>query len=168
MLASPKFVFRVERDPAGIAAGRAYALNDLELASRLSFFIWSSIPDEELLALAEARRLRDPKTLARQIERMIADPKSQALVTNFAGQWLQHPQPAQRDARQERLPKFRPHAAAGIRARVGAVRRQHHPREAQRSGIADGRLHVRERAAGAALRNSQHLRQPLPASLGPR
>jgi len=89
MLASPKFVFRVERDPAGIAAGRAYALSDLELASRLSFFIWSSIPDEELLAQAESRRLRDPKTLARQIERMLADPKSEALVTNFAGQWLQ-------------------------------------------------------------------------------
>jgi hypothetical protein len=88
MLASPKFVFRVERDPAGIAAGRVYALNDLELASRLSFFIWSSIPDEELLAVAEARRLRDPKTLARQIQRMLADSKSQALVENFAGQWL--------------------------------------------------------------------------------
>jgi hypothetical protein len=88
MLASPKFLFRVERDPAGIAAGRAYELNDLELASRLSFFIWSSIPDEELLALAESRRLRDPKMLTQQIQRMVADPKSQALVTNFAGQWL--------------------------------------------------------------------------------
>ena len=88
MLASPKFLFRAERDPASIAAGRAYTLSDLELASRLSFFIWSSIPDEELLALAESRRLRDPKTLARQMERMVADSKSQALVTNFAGQWL--------------------------------------------------------------------------------
>ena len=88
MLASPKFVFRVERDPSGIAAGRSYTLSDLELASRLSFFIWSSIPDEELLTVAEARRLRDPKTLTQQIERMLADPKSQALVTNFAGQWL--------------------------------------------------------------------------------
>jgi hypothetical protein len=88
MLASPKFLFRVERDPAGTPAGRAYTLNDLELASRLSFFIWSSIPDEELLVLAESRRLRDPKTLAQQIQRMVADQKSQALVTNFAGQWL--------------------------------------------------------------------------------
>jgi hypothetical protein len=88
MLASPKFVFRAERDPAGIAAGSTYALSDLELASRLSFFIWSSIPDEELLALAESRRLRDPKTLARQVERMLADSKADALVTNFAGQWL--------------------------------------------------------------------------------
>jgi len=89
MLASPKFLFRVERDPAGIAPGKAYTLTDVELASRLSFFLWSSIPDEELLSLAEAGRLRDPKTLSRQVVRMLADPKSQALVTNFAGQWLQ-------------------------------------------------------------------------------
>jgi hypothetical protein len=88
MLASPKFIFRAERDPAEIAAGRAYTLSDLELASRLSFFIWSSIPDEELLALAESGRLRDPKTLTRQIDRMLVDPKSDALVENFAGQWL--------------------------------------------------------------------------------
>jgi len=88
MLASPKFVFRVERDPAGITAGRIYELSDLELASRLSFFLWSSIPDDELLAAAESRRLREPAMLSRQIRRMLADPKSQALVTNFAGQWL--------------------------------------------------------------------------------
>jgi hypothetical protein len=88
MLASPKFVFRAERDPAGIAAGRPYAVSDLELASRLSFFLWSSVPDEELLALAESGRLRQSNNLTRQIERMLADPKSQALVTNFAGQWL--------------------------------------------------------------------------------
>jgi hypothetical protein len=88
MLASPKFVFRVERDPAGVAPGSVYALNDLELASRLSFFIWSSIPDDELLAAAEAGRLREPDTLARQVRRMLADPRSEALVANFAGQWL--------------------------------------------------------------------------------
>src|SRR5207247_10440947 len=83
MLASPKVVFRAERDPAGATAGRVYALSDLELASRLSFFLWSSIPDEDLLAAAEAGRLHDPKTLSRQIDRMLADPKSEALVTNF-------------------------------------------------------------------------------------
>ena len=88
-LASPKFVFRVERDPAGITAGGSYTLSDLELASRLSFFIWSSIPDEELLALAETNRLHEPKTLATQTDRMLADRKSDALVANFAGQWLQ-------------------------------------------------------------------------------
>jgi hypothetical protein len=88
MLASPKFVFRVERDPAGIAAGQVYTLSDLELASRLSFFLWSSIPDEELLAAAEANRLHEPNTLARQVQRMLDDRKSDALVENFAGQWL--------------------------------------------------------------------------------
>jgi Protein of unknown function (DUF1592)/Protein of unknown function (DUF1588)/Protein of unknown function (DUF1587)/Protein of unknown function (DUF1585)/Protein of unknown function (DUF1595) len=89
MLASPKFIFRAERDPAGIASGTVYAVSDLELASRLSFFLWSSIPDEELLAVAEAGKLREPNVLAKQIQRMLADPKSEALVDNFAGQWLQ-------------------------------------------------------------------------------
>jgi hypothetical protein len=89
MLASPKFLFRSERDPAGIASGRVYAVSDLELASRLSFFLWSSMPDDELLTLAEANRLRDAATLTKQVQRMLADPKSDALVQNFAGQWLQ-------------------------------------------------------------------------------
>jgi hypothetical protein len=89
LLASPKFVFRVERDPVGVAPGSVYALNDMELASRLSFFIWSSIPDDELLAVAESGRLHEPETLSREVQRMMADPKSEALATNFAGQWLQ-------------------------------------------------------------------------------
>jgi hypothetical protein len=88
MLASPKFVFRGERDPDGIAAGRVYAVSEMELASRLSFFLWSSIPDEKLLAVAESGRLREPATLSRQVQRMLADPKADALVTNFGGQWL--------------------------------------------------------------------------------
>ncbi|HEX5000318.1 MAG TPA: DUF1592 domain-containing protein [Terriglobia bacterium] len=89
MLASPKFLFRAERDPSGVAPGSVYALADVELASRLSFFLWSSIPDDELLAVAESGRLHDPATLASEVRRMLADPKSEALVTNFAGQWLQ-------------------------------------------------------------------------------
>jgi mono/diheme cytochrome c family protein len=88
ILASPKFTFRIERDPAGIAPGTAYRLADLELASRLSFFLWSSIPDDELLDLASRGRLRNPDVLAKQVSRMLADPKSRALVENFAGQWL--------------------------------------------------------------------------------
>src|SRR5688572_3335710 len=88
MLASPKFVFRIERDPAGMPPGRIYTLSNIELASRLSFFLWSSIPDEELLTVAESGRLRDPNTLNRQVQRMLVDPKSRSLVTNFAGQWL--------------------------------------------------------------------------------
>jgi hypothetical protein len=89
ILAAPRFVFRVERDPANVAPGTAYKLNDVELASRLSFFLWSSIPDDELLAAAEQGKLKDPATLEAQARRMLADPKSQAFIDNFAGQWLQ-------------------------------------------------------------------------------
>jgi len=89
ILASPKFVLRAERDPAGVADGAAYRINDFELATRLSFFLWSSIPDEELLQLAEAGRLRQPGVLEAQVRRMLADRRSTALVENFAGQWLQ-------------------------------------------------------------------------------
>ncbi len=89
VLASPKFLFRVERDPAGVTSATCYRLGDFELASRLSFFLWSSIPDEELLRLASEGQLRNPAVFDRQVRRMLADPKSQALVDNFAGQWLQ-------------------------------------------------------------------------------
>lgn len=88
MLVSPDFLFRMERDPAGLAAGAVHRVDDFDLASRLSFFLWSSIPDDQLLALAEKRQLHDPAVLCRQVERMLDDPKSQALVDNFAGQWL--------------------------------------------------------------------------------
>jgi hypothetical protein len=89
VLAAPKFVFRVERDPAGVAPGTPYRVSDVELASRLSFFLWSSIPDDELTSVAEAGRLKDPGVFEAQVRRMLADPKSRALVDNFAGQWLQ-------------------------------------------------------------------------------
>jgi hypothetical protein len=88
MLVSPAFLFRIERDPANVAAGAPYALGDLELASRLSFFLWSSLPDDELLSTAERGRLKEPAALAQQVKRMLADSRSTALVTNFAGQWL--------------------------------------------------------------------------------
>ena len=80
---------RVEADPAYLEPGTPYRISDLELASRLAFFLWSSIPDEELLALAEREQLSEPEELERQIGRMIADPRSMALTQNFAGQWLQ-------------------------------------------------------------------------------
>ncbi|MXZ73076.1 MAG: DUF1592 domain-containing protein [Acidobacteria bacterium] len=88
LLASPEFVLRVERDPPGVEPGESYAVSDLELASRLSFFLWSSLPDDELLAAAEAGRLRNPDELERQARRMLADERATALVTSFAGQWL--------------------------------------------------------------------------------
>ena len=89
ILASPKFVIRVEQEPPAVAPGTVYALNDFELASRLSFFLWSSIPDDELLKLAIGGRLKTPAVFERQVRRMLADPRADALVNNFAGQWLQ-------------------------------------------------------------------------------
>ena len=89
VLASPLFLYRIERDPAGLPSGAAHAVSDVELASRLSFFLWSSIPDETLLNLATTGRLREPGVLEAQVRRMIVDKRADALVSNFAGQWLQ-------------------------------------------------------------------------------
>ena len=107
MLVSPKFVFRTEQDPptrfalrrdaaasnaaasSNVVVGQPYRVSDSELASRLSFFLWSSIPDDELLDVAASGRLRQPAVLERQVRRMLADPRSRALVGNFAAQWLQ-------------------------------------------------------------------------------
>jgi mono/diheme cytochrome c family protein len=89
ILASPSFVFRAEMDPASLPVGAAHRISDLELASRLSFFLWSSIPDDELLNLAVAGRLRDARVLEAQVKRMIADERADSLMTEFVGQWLQ-------------------------------------------------------------------------------
>jgi hypothetical protein len=89
ILASPKFVVRVEPDPPGVPVGTAFPIGDYDLASRLSFFLWSSIPDDQLLELAGRGRLHDRAVLAQQVRRMLADPRSSSLVSNFAGQWLQ-------------------------------------------------------------------------------
>jgi len=89
ILAAPSFLFRVEREPAGTAAGAAYRLADLDLASRLSFFLWSSIPDDELRDAAARGRLSDPAVLEQQVGRMLRDPRSSALVDNFASRWLE-------------------------------------------------------------------------------
>lgn len=88
ILVSPHFLFAVESDPAGAAPGSVHQLGDLDLATRLSLFLWSSIPDAALLTLAEQGRLRDPAVMNAQITRMLADPRAQALTRNFAGQWL--------------------------------------------------------------------------------
>ena len=88
LLTSPEFLFRIERDPAGVEAGTAYPVSDLELASRLSFFLWSSLPDDELIDVAAAGRLRDADVLQAQVRRMLADPRAETLTTNFASQWL--------------------------------------------------------------------------------
>ena len=88
ILVSPNFLFRFEDEPAAVEPGAPYRISDLELASRLSFFLWSSIPDDELVDLAVQERLHAPAVLEQQVRRLLADPRSQALVDNFAGQWL--------------------------------------------------------------------------------
>jgi cytochrome c551/c552 len=88
VLVDPRFIFRFEQEPPNLPAGAAYRITDLELASRLSFFLWSSIPDDELLRVAGQGKLHEPAVLAQQTRRMLADPRSEALVSNFAGQWL--------------------------------------------------------------------------------
>ncbi len=89
ILASPAFLFREERDAPGVAAGTAHRVSDLELASRLSFFLWSSVPDDQLLKVAAAGRLRAPGVLDAQVKRLLADPRAGALTSGFVGQWLQ-------------------------------------------------------------------------------
>ena len=88
ILIDPEFLFRIERDPPGAAPATAWPVTDLELASRLSFFLWSSLPDDELIDLAAAGRLREPGMLETQVARLLADPRSDAFVDNFFGQWL--------------------------------------------------------------------------------
>src|SRR5204862_572894 len=87
-LVSPQFLFRFDKDPDNVAAGSSYRVSDLELASRLSFFIWSSIPDDQLLDVAIKGRLKDPAILDQQVKRMLTDERARALGSNFAGQWL--------------------------------------------------------------------------------
>ena len=114
VLVDPRFVFRFEREPANVAAGAAYRISDLELASRLSFFLWSSIPDDELLDLAIQNKLHDPAVLERQTRRMLADPQSEALATNFAGQWLYL---RELKNQRPRAPEFDDNLRAGLPAR---------------------------------------------------
>ena len=144
-------------------------VSDVELASRLSFFLWSSIPDARLLDLAIAGRLRQPGVLAAEVRRMIADKRADALVSNFVGQWLQlRNLEVEGPARHPRLPRFRRQRPRGLPPRNRAALLPHRPREPQRAGAAERRLHVRQRAAGAALRHSRRLRLALPQGAGDR
>jgi cytochrome c553 len=88
VLASPHFIYRIEEEPASVKAGQPYRLSDVDLASRLSFFLWSTGPDDELLKAATSGQLKNPSELERQVRRMLKDPKAEALAVNFAGQWL--------------------------------------------------------------------------------
>jgi hypothetical protein len=128
ILASPKFVLRVERDPDNVPAGTAYRISDVELASRLSFFLWSSIPDDELLALATKDRLHDPAVLEQQVRRMLRDERSHALVENFAAQWLQLRNLQRVTPDNDLFPQFDDNLRQGFRREVellfGAIMRE--------------------------------------------
>ena len=153
MLASAKFVLRIERDPAGAAPGTVYRISDLELASRLSFFLWSSIPDDELLKVAARAGCSQPAVLRQQVRRMLADPKAEALVTNFAGQWLYLRNLKNMVPLSTEFVDFDDNLRQAFEQRGVAVLRERHARGPQRPRPDDGRLHVRQRAAGAALRH---------------
>ena len=127
MLTSPKFLFRSEQDPEGLAPGSVFRVSDLELARRLSFFLWSSIPDDELLDSAASGQLHAPAMLERQVRRMLADPRSQALVDNFAGQWLYLRNLPEQHSELERVSRLRRQPPPGVPARDRAVLRQHRP-----------------------------------------
>ena len=135
LLVSPQFLFRIERDPAGIPPHTPYRLDDLELASRLSFFLWSSIPDEPLLDAAIRGTLKQPRVLERQVRRMLADPRADALVTNFAAQWL-HLRNLSASAPDPRLfPDFDDNLRRAFRRETRAVLREHQGTGSQRARI---------------------------------
>jgi hypothetical protein len=106
MLVSPDFLFRIEKDPGGAAPGSVYRIDDCELASRLSFFLWSSVPDDQLLDLAEKGKLKDPAVLDQQVHRLLDDPRADSLVSNFAGQWLYIRNLAQQKPDSDAFPEF--------------------------------------------------------------
>jgi hypothetical protein len=106
MLVSPDFLFRIEQDPPGSAPGSVNRISDLELASRLSFFLWSTVPDDQLLELAEQGKLKDPAVLDQQVHRLLDDPRAESLVTNFAGQWLYIRNLAQQKPDPDVFPEF--------------------------------------------------------------
>ncbi len=139
------------------------SIDDYDLASRLSFFLWSSIPDDELLVLAGKRQLHTGAMLERQVRRMLADPRAGALVSNFAGQWLQLRNLRSSAPDKEEFPDFDDNLRQSFQRETELLRRQHHARGPQRARAADRRLHLRGRAAGQALRHPGRVRQPLPS-----
>ena len=171
MLVDPDFLLRVYRDPKPLSpqptqpcSPQPYRLSDLEFASRLSFFLWSSIPDDQLLTLAEQRKLSDPAVLEQQVKRMLADPRaSEALVNDFAAQWLNLRRVAEVVVDPERYPNYDLTLMEAFKREtelfVGSTLRE----DRSVLELLERRLHVRQREARQALRHSRHLRQPLPA-----
>ena len=163
VLINPEFLFRVEVDPDKTAAGAAYRISDLELASRLSFFLWSSLPDDALLDSAIRGELRRPDVLDRHVRRMLADPRSYNLASNFAGQWLRVRNLTSVDPNVRLYPDFDDNLRQAFRQETelfvdSVVREDRSVLDLLRADYT-----FPQRAAGEALRDSQRLWQPFPA-----
>jgi hypothetical protein len=162
ILASPEFLMRFEADPPNLAPNTPYRLGDLALASRLAFFLWSSPPDDQLLTLASQGKLKDPVVLEQQVKRMLADSRSQALVTNFAEQWLHLRNLKSSSPDLEAFPDFDDNLRQSMKEETSLFFNSIVREDRSVVGPSECRLHVRQRAAGAALRHSQRLRQSVP------
>ncbi len=148
ILASPEFLYRVDAPPEDRAPGTIYAVDDYELASRLSFFIWSRLPDDELLKLAEQGKLHDDAVLAGQVKRMLADPRAESLATNFGAQWLQTRKVRGIRARSGPVPGGQSGSQRRAREGARAVRQQRAARGPQRARSAEpNHTFVNERLA---------------------
>ena len=163
ILVNPQFLFRIEQDPPDVSPNSVYHISDLELASRLSFFFWSSIPDDELLSLAERNGLSKPDVLEREVRRMLADRRAENLATNFAGQWLYLRNLATVTPDMRLFPDFDDNLRQAFRQETelffGSIMQE----DRSVLDLLKAELHLSERTARQALRHSQYLRQPLPA-----
>ena len=142
--------------------GTVYRISDLELASRLSFFLWSSVPDDTLLDLAEKNKLRDPAILNAQLRRMLDDPRADSLVSNFAGQWLYTRSLSQQKPDPDAFPEFDESLRTVLPARNRAVLPGHPARRPSADRTAGRQLHVPQSAPRRTLRDPQHLRPAVP------
>ena len=166
LVADPEFLFRFERTPAGVLPGSNYRVSDLELASRLSYFLWSSAPDEELLTLASADRLSDSATLEQQVRRMLAAPRADALTTSFASHWLRLQNLKDSHPDVLSLPRLGSEPVRVNAPRNRVVLRQHRARGPVHRRSSHGGLHVRRSEAGSALRDPERHWQAVPTGAG--
>ena len=163
LLVDPDFLLRVHEDPPGAEPEQVYALGDLELASRLSFFLWSSIPDEELLDVAERGTLTDPPVLRRQVRRMLADPRSEALVSNFAAQWLHLRNLDDVKAEPSIYPEFDQDLVDAFRQETALFIASTIEENRSVLDLLGADYTYLNEPAGAALRHPRGLREPIPA-----
>ena len=166
MLVHPRFLYRVEQDPVNVAPAANYRISDLELASRLSFFIWSSIPDEELSGVATAGRLQNPAVLEQQVRRMLKDERARALGSNFAGQWLylRNLRGLQPDA--DVYPDFDHNLREALQRETEMLFESIVLEDRAGDHAAQRGLHVPQRTSGAPLRRAEHLRHTIPPGRG--